>query len=59
MYIQNNERDEEPVRNRQGKIIPDSDWEYFKKHPDKICPCGSKIQYRYCHGTGNLSIKIK
>lgn len=55
MYLQNNEHDhdKEPVMNRHGKIIPESDWEYFRKHPDKNCPCGSKIQYRYCHGKEN------
>ena len=59
MYIQKNEHDEEPVKNRNGQIISESDWEYFRKHPDKICPCGSKIQYKYCHGKGKLSIQIK
>ncbi|MFC1972384.1 ribbon-helix-helix protein, CopG family [Chloroflexota bacterium] len=42
------------VKNRQGKIIPESDWKYFRKHPDKNCPCGSKTAYRLCHGRQNM-----
>jgi hypothetical protein len=52
--VLNEKQDLSQVRNRHGNLIPESDWEDFRKHPGRKCPCGSKLPFRDCHGK-NLS----
>ena len=52
--VSNEKQDLSLVRNRHGDLIPESDWDKFRKHPGRNCPCGSKLPFRDCHGK-NLS----